>query len=208
MPHGGSRASGRPGREIDYAIFDSVAFACDGPPEAAEVAGRYFQSLRQLGPLGSLHVAHVSKAEGANKKPFGSAFWHNGARSTWNVKISDNRSGGSLSIALHHRKANLGPRCPSLGFRIDFDKDRTTIRSQNLAEVPDLAVELPLPQRLREFLRSGAKKRYEIEEELDDAKKETLRRTINREINKGRLVSFPGNDGVDRIGISAGDRRA
>jgi hypothetical protein len=56
---------------LDYVIFDSVAFACDGPPEAAEVAGRYFQSLRQLGIVGSLHIAHISKADGADQKPFG-----------------------------------------------------------------------------------------------------------------------------------------
>ena len=58
--------------DISYAIFDSVAFACDGPPEAAEVAGRYFRAVRQLG-IGSLQIAHISKAENGDKKPFGSA---------------------------------------------------------------------------------------------------------------------------------------
>jgi hypothetical protein len=67
---------------IEFSVFDSVAFACDGPPEAAEVARRYFRAVRQIGG-GSLHIAHVSKAEGADNKPFGSTFWHNGARSTW-----------------------------------------------------------------------------------------------------------------------------
>ena len=67
--------------QIDFAIFDSIAFACDGPPEAAEVAGRYFRGLREIG-VGSLHVAHITKGENADKKPFGSTFWHNGARST------------------------------------------------------------------------------------------------------------------------------
>ena len=75
--------------ELDYLIFDSLAFACDGPPEAAEVAGRYFQALRKLGPIGSLHIAHVSKAEGADRNPFGSTFWSNGARSTWFAKLAE-----------------------------------------------------------------------------------------------------------------------
>jgi hypothetical protein len=48
---------------IEYCFFDSVAFACDGPPESAEVAGRYFRATRQIGG-GSLHIAHVTKAEG------------------------------------------------------------------------------------------------------------------------------------------------
>jgi hypothetical protein len=34
---------------IDYLICDSIAPACDGPPEAAEVATAYFRSLRQIG---------------------------------------------------------------------------------------------------------------------------------------------------------------
>ncbi|MGE0706166.1 MAG: hypothetical protein AB7P22_19775, partial [Vicinamibacterales bacterium] len=63
---------------LDFAIYDSVAFACDGPPEAAEVAADYFRAVRSIG-IGSLHVAHVSKAENADQRPFGSAFWHNGA---------------------------------------------------------------------------------------------------------------------------------
>jgi hypothetical protein len=58
---------------LDYVVLDSIAFACDGPPEAAETAGKYFRAIRQLGDVGSLHVAHVSKAEGADQKPFGSA---------------------------------------------------------------------------------------------------------------------------------------
>jgi len=73
---------------IEYAVYDSIAFACDGPPEAAEVAGRYFRAVRSIG-IGGLHVAHVSKAEDADRKPFGSAFWHNGARATWYVKRSN-----------------------------------------------------------------------------------------------------------------------
>ena len=39
---------------VQYAVYDSVAFASDGPPEAAEVAGRYFRAVRQIGG-GSLH---------------------------------------------------------------------------------------------------------------------------------------------------------
>lgn len=67
---------------IEYLFYDSVAFACDGPPESAEVAGRYLRAVRQIGP-GSFHIAHVSKGENADQKPFGSVFWHNGARCTW-----------------------------------------------------------------------------------------------------------------------------
>src|SRR6185369_10696077 len=96
-------------RHIDYAVFDSVAFASDGPPEAAEVAGRYFRAVRQIG-CGSLHIAHISKAENGDQKPFGSAFWHNGARSTWFAKRANEETSGTepLNLGLFHRKSNLG----------------------------------------------------------------------------------------------------
>jgi hypothetical protein len=55
---------------VEYCFYDSIAFACSGPPESAEIAGAYFRAVRQIGG-GSLHVAHVSKAEGADQKPFG-----------------------------------------------------------------------------------------------------------------------------------------
>jgi hypothetical protein len=47
---------------VDYAIYDSIAFACDGRPEDAEVAGRYFRAVREIG-CGSLHIAHVNRSE-------------------------------------------------------------------------------------------------------------------------------------------------
>ena len=47
--------------DIGYLVVDSVALACDGPPEAAEVAVRFFGALRELG-LGSLLIAHVNRS--------------------------------------------------------------------------------------------------------------------------------------------------
>ena len=75
---------------IDYVICDSVAFACDGPPESAEVAQRYFRALRQL-KVGSLNLAHVTKGENSDKRPFGSTFWFNGCRAAWYARARRSR---------------------------------------------------------------------------------------------------------------------
>ena len=44
---------------IEFIVYDSVAFACDGPPEAAEVAGRYFslstRDWRRFPPCSPCH---------------------------------------------------------------------------------------------------------------------------------------------------------
>jgi hypothetical protein len=53
--------------QVDYLVCDSISFACDGPPEAADVAARFFQSLRQIG-CGSLSLAHTNRSEKADEK--------------------------------------------------------------------------------------------------------------------------------------------
>ncbi len=191
---------------LDYAIFDSVAFACDGPPEAAEVAGRYFAAVRTLGAIGTLHVAHVAKGqEGSTAhehRPFGSAFWHNGARAIWFAKLSDSTADGStITVGFFNRKANLGRVQAPLGFEVTFSDTRTTFTRVDLADVPDLAARLTLTQRLRTVLRAGTATRDALAEEFADEKPETLKRTINRAIQKGLLVEFPGAGGEMRIGI-------
>jgi hypothetical protein len=166
-------------KEIAYAVFDSVAFACDGPPEAAEVAGAYFRAVRQIG-AGSLHIAHVSKADGADQKPFGSVFWSNGARSTWYVKLADQSPDGrTLSVGFFNRKANLGRLHPPAGFKIAFTSDRTYFSKSDPADSPDLAIKMTIRERMIHLLRDGALPLERVAEETD-TKLETIRRTANR----------------------------
>jgi hypothetical protein len=180
-----------------YVICDSISFACDGPPEAAEVAGRYFQAVRQLG-VGSLHLAHTNRSERAEEKPFGSAFWHNGARATWFVKRSDEASGSSILIGLFNKKANLGRLMPSVGFRITFGEERTTFQRTNLADDAEMAVHLPLRERICHALRGGPQPLYRLAEELE-AKVETVERIIRR--HKHLFTRVIREDGVHQIAL-------
>ena len=138
---------------IGYAVYDSIAFACDGPPEASEVAGAYFRAVRKIG-VGSLHIAHVNRSDSGDRKPFGSSFWHNGARGTWNCKAAD-QAAGELSIGLFNRKANIGPLRPAVAFRIDFTEDRTQFARIDPRDVDELAVSLPLWARVANELKGG-----------------------------------------------------
>jgi hypothetical protein len=175
--------------ELDYSVFDSVAFACDGPPEAAEVAGSYFRAVRQIGG-GSLHVAHISKAEGADKKPFGSTFWHNGARSTWFVKAADgSEDGEALNLGFFNRKSNLGPIQSALGYRVDFSADGTTYTRTEAADCPDMSGQFSVRQRMAVLLRRGSMTPQAIAEETD-TDVETVKRTIRR--HKGVFVVLTG----------------
>lgn len=188
---------------IDYAILDSVAFACDGPPEAAEVAATYFRAVRKLG-VGSLNVAHVNRSDTNDAKPFGSTFWHNGFRSTWFAKRSDSRPDSrTVTVGLYNRKANLGPLMPALGYSVTFDPDRTVIEPTDLADVSELASGLPLWQRMVGLLRSGSLTMLEIATDLD-VKVDTVSKAVRR--GDGKVFTrVPGPDGVYRIGLLSRD---
>jgi hypothetical protein len=174
---------------IEFSIFDSVAFACDGPPEAAEVAGRYFRSVREIGG-GSLHVAHIDKGDNADKKPFGSTFWHNGARATWFAKASElSDEAGTLTLGLFNRKCNLGPLRHPIGFRTEFGEIRTTFIRTDIRECPDMAASMTVRQRMASVLRSGATEPKALAEEID-AKLETVTRMARR--YRGQFLILDG----------------
>jgi hypothetical protein len=168
-------------RQLDFVAMDSVAYASAGAPESAEVAMAYFQVLRQLGPIGSLHVAHITKAqEGADRRPFGSAFWHNSPRATWYVKLAERDPGGSVSrLGLYPRKWNIGPLPPAAGFELAFEPERTLVRRADVLDTADLAAGLPVRQRMAAALRRGAMTTQELAEEIE-ATADTVRKTARR----------------------------
>ena len=182
----------------DYLVCDSVVFACDGPPEAAESAQRYFQALRQIG-VGSLNLAHTTKSDDSDKKPFGSAFWHNGARATWNIKLSDGNAGSSeITVGLYNRKSNLSRSLPAVGLRISFEESRTRIGRADLATIDDLAQGLPIWQRMRAALLGGPATLASLADTLN-ANVESLEREARRK--KEHFTRLSGPDGIARLAL-------
>lgn len=181
---------------LTYGIFDSVGFACDGPPEAAESALKYFQSVRQL-RIGGLHLAHVSKADTGDQRPFGSAFWHNSARSTWFVKAATSDP-GTRTIGLINRKANLGPLAPALAYTFTFTTDRITVEKIPAASVEELVDALPIWQRLKDALRAGPRTVVSLAEELG-AKADTIEKAVKR--RNGIFTRVLSQDGIQRIAL-------
>jgi hypothetical protein len=174
---------------IEYAVFDSVAFACDGPPEAAEVAGGYFRAVRQIG-IGSLHIAHITKG-GDDQRPFGSTFWYNGARSVWFAQaVSSNPNSDTLHLGLFNRKANLAKIQPPLGFRVSFEEERTTFHPADVADNADLAEKMSVKQRMAAILRHRALTAEEIAEAIE-ADIETVKRTARRD--NDLFIRLPDN---------------
>jgi hypothetical protein len=190
---------------IDYALFDSIGFACDGPPEAAESALSYFRAARQLG-IGGLHSAHITKnGENAEQRPFGSAFFHNSARCTWFAKLAATSPDGKvITVGLFNRKANLGPLRAPLAFDVAFDENRTTFTRVDVSAVDELAASLPLWQRIRGELRSGHPRTIAELATCLGAKVDTVEKTLKR---RGDMFTrLSGEDGIHRFALV--ERRA
>jgi hypothetical protein len=179
--------------KIDYAILDSIAPACDGRPEEAEVAGRYFRALRQIN-CGTLNIAHINKSEDNDRKPFGSSFWHNLARSTWFVQAAEPAADGTRRLLLINRKNNLGPAHEPFSYVVTFNGNQTEFRRSDVADVTEFAAKLSVRQRIAHFLRHGARTHHEIAMNIE-ADVETVKRTIRRYQND--FVAIDGG----RIGL-------
>jgi hypothetical protein len=165
--------------KIDFAVYDSIAFACDGPPESAEVTGRYFRAARQIG-AGSLHIANITKGENADQKPFGSVFWHNGARATYYIKLAnESLDGNILSVGVFNRKVNLGPLYQPTGFKITFTCERTLFEKADPIHTPDLAEKMTIRQRMTRLLQSGALGVQDLADELG-TEANTVYKTVRR----------------------------
>lgn len=186
-------------RNIRYAFYDSIAFACDGKPEDADVTNRYFRAVRQT-EIGSLHIAHVNRSETNDQKPFGSIFWHNGARSTWYVKAAEpDAVGGTLRLGFFNRKSNLGPIRAPASFQVTFGRDRTVFTRAEVADDPDLALKMSIRQRMYALLRHGSMPIDEIAEELD-ANPDTVARTARR-CRDAFVLLDGGRVGLKAVGL-------
>lgn len=193
---------------IDYLIVDSIGFATAGPPEAAEHALAYQRALRQL-RVGSLNIAHVTKAgDFADQRPFGSNFWHQGARVTWFVKADQQPGQSATTIGFINRKFNLGCRLPSIGFEVEFTADRTTFTRVNLADVDALADKMTTAERILSALTRGPQTVAALAEEFG-AKVDTVEKTCKRWVDKGKLVRLPSDHGTPtRYGLAETRRTA
>jgi len=184
---------------IRYAIFDSISVACGGRPEEAEIAARYFLDLRQL-DIGSLHIAHTNKSEAADQKPFGSAFWHNLARSTWFIQAS--REANTSTLGFFNRKSNTGPLRSAVAVAMTFGCQSVEFGKGDLTTSPELSAKLPIWQRMIPLLQvRGPMTMVHLAEELDTAV-DTIKKAVKRS-KAFRIIE--GATGIpNRVGLAEG----
>jgi DnaB-like helicase N terminal domain len=183
--------------EINFAFYDSVAYACDGPPESAEVAERYARAVQQIG-VSSIHNAHVTKLE--DEKIFGSIFWTNTARATYCIKKAETlwelpgRDDDTLEIALFPKKANLWKIGPPIGYKITFTEDRTIFQRSNPADNEDLIAGLSIRDQIIAALRKGPLSYEELSITLDK-KVNSIRKAVLRHLSGDKAIFTIIDDG-------------
>jgi len=146
-----------------------------------------------------LMLAHVNKSESGDRKPFGSSFWHNNARSTWFIQRSEEGSDEHRVLAtMFHRKSNGGPLLRPIGYEILFANDRAEVTLVDATNVPGAAEKMKLADRIAAELRHGRKPIADLADVLDvDA--ETVRTTGKR--GKRRFTYTMDASGVYYLGL-------
>jgi len=125
--------------EIKFIIIDSVAPALGSDLISAAEVTKFFSSIRKLNAVGvtTLLITHVSKGdkkETGKKTPFGSVFFENFPRLTWELKSEYEEEQKKFTFGIFCRKSNVG-KLDSKGFALEFTDGKvsiTTIDSEEL----------------------------------------------------------------------------
>lgn len=174
-------------REIGLVVIDSIGPATAGSLREEELAIPVMNAIRGLGCT-VLALAHISKeaAKESNGKatPLGSVMYANLARSTWEVRRSEDSPEGVLQLGLYHRKSNQGAlEQRPIGMRLEFLEQNGTMmvtpRGLDLGSVDELSARGSLAFRLQNALRQGGMTTAALAEELN-AKEDVVRTTLGR----------------------------
>lgn len=168
--------------QISLLVVDSLGLAAGGDLVSPDVAIRFFRALRQC-HCASLIIAHVAK-HAEEKTVYGSVFFHNLARSVWEVIKAQETDDGSLTLSLQHRKANEDRLRDPLGFRFLFSEQAISCESVSVETVPEFQTQAPLKIQIENWLLEGPKTAKQVSECMGKPVI-TIRSVLNR--HRGRL---------------------
>jgi len=205
---------------ITYLICDSVVPATQGGdgPESAGLAARYYGTVASLGPLGSLHLAHVTKAsreddkKAARATAFGSAFWQNLARIAYFADSDDEGLTSTRTVALYRTKGGTLAKARVHDTALDFAYDDTVadgtgridVTPGNLLDNPVLAQRVGFARRVTAFLHRSTATTPEIAEHLygdaEEAQLGKARGVLAKLVKQGRVVNIDAGTGRGHTG--------
>ena len=182
---------------VTFAIVDSAGFACGGEPEKAEFALQFFEALHQL-EVPALVIAHQTKGD-TRGMPFGSVFWHNASRSTWEIRNEQTPGDSNIKVGLFNRKSNVGSLSKPLGYDIKFETD--TIKFTQFDPRTNAAMAegtLTVSDQITAYLEEEARSLKDLAELLGKTENQ-IKNTLQQ--NKGRFIEVGTHEGAKLWGM-------
>ena len=159
--------------QIGLVILDSIVPATSDEAEKSSPARQLMEVLRTFQPASRLAIGHMTKVESRTTEgegsEYGSIFYRNLSRSSWEFRCSNHTAAG-VDIALLHRKVNAGAFQEPFGFRLTWDDENGTavFTSAAVGENPSLAAHQPLSWRIRQALQHGQRSTVDLAEECGE----------------------------------------
>ena len=172
--------------DIDVVLVDSAGPACGGEPESAPATINYFNALRSLSSLDhsvtTITLAHVTKDKKSVDGPFGSVYWTNLPRSTYELTSERKAGENYLDCSLVNRKTNMGTLQEALGFRMTWDGERGLfLDALDLGEHPILSEKLDFMERVKRLIEDeGPQTLDEIIQKLNPPKPKSVSPSLSR----------------------------
>mgnify|MGYP003147208339 CR=1 FL=1 len=180
--------------DVELIVVDSAGPACGGDPESAASAITYFTALRSL-RKSSITIAHRSK--GGSVGPFGSVYWVNYPRMAYELKKSQEEESDVMHVALIHRKVNDGRLQRPVSFKIQWhESGAVTVAQEELADVPDFVVELPIADQCAVAFREHGPKTVKEISEITGQQVRSLSVVLSRNRTRFRRI---GNQQWDNL---------
>jgi hypothetical protein len=126
--------------KVGLVIVDSAGPAC-GDIMSPDLAIQFFNALRKVTAptnAASKTLTHTTKAdrreENQHRLPFGSVYWENMPRATWEIRPQETNDQNLLQVGLFPRKQNMA-RPPAVGLRLSFQTDAIAVESVAVDDV-------------------------------------------------------------------------
>ncbi len=154
----------------DVALIDSLGQAAGSDKFDSSGKGtalKFFESLRQLN-ITSVILAQNAKGEDTGRKTiFGSTYFTYYARNIFELRgKQDEMDENQMHIALFHQESNYSKKYQPMGFNFSYTDSTILVKSEPVTLSSFLA-KASQTKEVVEFLKTGAKNRTQIHNELD-----------------------------------------
>ena len=175
-------------------IIDSVAAAAGGDTNTTTVANEFYGALRRL-KVTSLLLGHTSKdkSKDTEKTLYGNAFFTNYARMIWHAVRVSAPGADTISVVLHHQKANYTKHHTPIGFNINFNQGigRITVSALDTLSDYPTPIDMGLSDRIWQALHRGSMTAGELARSAG-ANRVTVDVTLLQMKRAGDVIALPG----------------